>query len=406
MAGQSDIEPFKIAVPDSAIKLLKNKLAVSTFPDESEFSDGWAFGASLSDIKRLAKRWQDGFDWRKHEAKLNELPQFTTAISVDGFDDLMLHFVHQRSSKPGAIPLLFCHGWPGSFLEVTKILSLLTEPENGQAFHVVAPSLPNFGFSDGVSKPGFSIPQYAEVMHNVMLKLGYRQYVNQGGDWGYNITRLMGVLFPESCLATHINFAYITEPPSTKEDPLQAAKSAVQPYTEEEKAGIERSQWLQKEGIGYNLLQSTKPSTLAFALRDSPVALLAWIYEKLHDWTDSYPWTDDEVLTWISIYQFSKAGPQASAYIYYESVHSHKETTKKGYGYIPGIHLGVSIFPKDLAIPPSAWVPSLGPIVFLKRHPEGGHFAAYEKPEALTEDLREMFKHDMLDEVVRGLAKL
>lgn len=216
----------------------------------------------------------------------------------------------------------------------------------------------------------------------------------------------MGVLFPESCLATHINFAYITEPPLTKEAPLQAAKSAVQPYTEEEKAGIERSQWLQKEGIGYNLLQSTKPSTLAFALRDSPVALLAWIYEKLHDWTDSYPWTDDEVLTWISIYQFSKAGPQASAYIYYESEHSHKETTKKGYGYIPGIHLGVSIFPKDLAIPPSAWVPSLGPIVFLKRHPEGGHFAAYERPEALAEDLREMFKQDKLDEVVRGLAKL
>lgn len=110
MAGKSDIKPFKIAVPDSAIKLLKNKLAVSTFPDETEFSDDWAFGASLGDIKRLANRWQDGFDWRKHEAKLNELPQFTTAISVNGFDDLNLHFVHQLSSKPGAIPLLFCHG--------------------------------------------------------------------------------------------------------------------------------------------------------------------------------------------------------------------------------------------------------------------------------------------------------
>ena len=195
MAANAEIKPYKVSVPDSAIKLLKDKIAITTWPDELEFSDDWAFGAPLSEVKRLAEYWRNGFDWRKQEAEINELPQFETKVPVDGYGELNIHFVHKRSSRPDAIPLLFSHGCkhllpislmitsftntysgPGSFLEIVKILPLLTEPKEGQAFHVVAPSLPNFGFSDRVSKPGFSPLKHAETLHKLMLKLGYNQY--------------------------------------------------------------------------------------------------------------------------------------------------------------------------------------------------------------------------------------
>jgi len=156
-----------------------------------------------------------------------------------------------------------------------------------------------------------------------------------------------------------------------------------------EKAGITRSEWFRKEGFGYNELQSTKPQTLGYGLHDSPVALLAWIYEKLHDWTDSFPWTDDEILTWVSIYYFSTAGPAASARIYYESRHQSVMDILKSY--IPHVKLGLSYFPKDLSVPPRAWGRTRGPVVFEKVHEDGGHFAAHERPEKLAQDLIEMF---------------
>ncbi|KAF7550658.1 hypothetical protein G7046_g7948 [Stylonectria norvegica] len=387
----SDIKPFKINVPDAAIESLNSKLAAAQFADEVDFSDDWSYGAPLNEVKRLAKHWTDGFDWRAQEEKLNRVPQFTTNVSVDGFGDLNIHFVHQKSSHPDAIPLLFCHGWPGSFLEVLKILPLLTNPKEGPYFHVVAPSLPNFGFSDSVTKRGFSIPQYAETLHKVMLKLGYDKYVTQGGDWGFIITRLLGIQYPDSCLASHLNYVCVLAPPSITKTPWQYLLHAILPYSDQEKAGRARTAWFKEEGFGYNLEQGTKPSTLGFALADSPVALLAWIYEKLHDWTDEYPWTDDEILTWISIYQFSKAGPAASARIYYESSHSQLELKAKGFEYMPKVPLGLSYFPKDLVVPPQTWGRTLGPVVFEKVHPDGGHFAAHERPEELVDDLRKMF---------------
>lgn len=173
----ADIKPYKIDVPDAEITKLKNKLAEATWPDTNEFSNDWNYGAPLSDVKRLANYWKDGFDWRAQEKKLNDaVPHFTTNVTIDGYDSLDIHFVHQKSTRPGSIPLLFVHGWPGSFIEVLKILPLLTEPANGPSFHVVAPSLPNYAFSEGVQKKGFSIPQYAEAMHKVMVKLGYDKY--------------------------------------------------------------------------------------------------------------------------------------------------------------------------------------------------------------------------------------
>ncbi|KZZ93279.1 Epoxide hydrolase [Moelleriella libera RCEF 2490] len=393
-AAPSDgsITPYKIDVPDAAIKSLKEKLAVSQVPSEVDFSNDWAYGSPRNDVLRLAKYWQDGFDWRAQEAALNaSMPQFQTTVEVESFGELKIHFVHKESVRAGSIPLLFCHGWPGHFLEVAKILPLLTENTKGPSFHVVAPSLPNFGFSDGVKQRGFSIPQYAQVCHKLMLKLGYNKYVTQGGDWGFIITRLMGALYPGHVLASHINFIRARGPPQLTKNPLLYLQHKLLPLSAFEKRGRERSQWFQNEGYGYNVEQGTRPSTIGFALAD-PVSLLAWIYEKLHDWTDDYPWADDEILTWVSIYQFSTAGAAASARIYYESRHAGLDVTAKGFDYLADTALGTSYFPKDLSLPPFTWGRTLGPVVFEKAHDDGGHFAAYERPDKLVEDIRTMFE--------------
>lgn len=169
------LTPYQISVPDSSIKLLHDKLALNRFPDELDES-AWDLGAPLADIKRLASRWANGFDWRAAEAKLNELPQYKTDVKVDGFGDVALHFVYQKSQRQNAIPLLFVHGWPGSFIEVKKLLPLLKGDDGAPAFDIIAPSLPNFGFSDGIKKRGFALAQYAEACHKLMQKLGYAQY--------------------------------------------------------------------------------------------------------------------------------------------------------------------------------------------------------------------------------------
>ena len=230
--------------------------------------------------------------------------------------------------------------------------------------------------------------------------------VTQGGDWGFIITRLMGVQYPDHCLASHINFVRVQEPPKLSKMPLLYLQHAVQPYSKLERDGRERSAWFANEGFGYNHIQSTKPSTLGFALADSPVALLAWLYEKLHDWTDGYPWTDDEVLTWVSIYHFSTAGPAASVRIYYEAKHADVEQVARGVEYVEGVKLGYSMFPKDLVVPPRTWGRTLGPVVFEKMHDNGGHFAAHERPEELVEDMRSMFgKNGGANDVTRRFAR-
>ncbi|KAF2018761.1 alpha/beta-hydrolase [Aaosphaeria arxii CBS 175.79] len=390
----SDPTPYKINVPKSQIKHLHQKLAAADFPDELDAADQWAYGAPLSDIKRLATYWKDSFDWRKAETKLNELPNFRTKVDVSGFGEIDLHFVHRRSEVDGAVPLLFVHGWPGSFIEVTKILPLLEGKDGGPAFHVVAPSLPNFGFSERVTKPGFALSQYAETCNNLMHSLGYDNYVTQGGDWGFWITRAIGILYPESCLASHINMIRAS-PPSFTSHPALALQHSVTPYTEREKQGIERSQWFLEEGQAYRQLQTTKPQTLAYAFADSPVALLAWIYEKLHDWTDDYPWTDEEILTWISIYWFSTAGPNAHVRIYYEAMHNPTEKIpdrNRATEWVGRVKLGLAHFPKELSVVPRLWGHTLGPVVYESVNERGGHFAAWERPDAIATDLRKMFE--------------
>ncbi|KAI0892235.1 Alpha/Beta hydrolase protein [Annulohypoxylon nitens] len=395
----SIIQPHQISVPDSAIERLQKKLSLATFPGQTTYSNDWKYGAPLEDVKQLVDFWKNEYDWRKTETEINKLPQFTTRVSVDGHeDDLKIHFIHQKSEKPDSIPLLFCHGWAGSFLEVTKILPLLTSDSNGseQTFHVVAPSMPNCGFSQMTSKPGFGIPQYAEVCHKLMIQLGYDKYVTQGGDWGFLITRAMGFLYPNHVLASHLNFV-LTLPPSPLSTPLLVLQYLTGRYTASEKAGLERTQWFRNEGSGYSQIHSTKPHTVGFSLADSPVALLGWIYEKLREWTDDYPWSNKEIIDWISVYYFSEAGADASIRLYYEILHpaataddssGQAGATMESFMKWHKIPLGLSYFPKDVIVLPSSWGRTLGPVVFERRHEEGGHFAAYETPELLVSDLR------------------
>ena len=250
-------------------------------------------------------------------------------------------------------------------------------------------------------------------MHKVMLALGYNQYgnytqitipcacmkltlmaVTQGGDWGFKVTRYMGYKYPEHCLASHLNLV-LAKPPKPAQHPWQSLKSYIFPLSKDEKEGMKRTKWFEQDGFGYNLLQSTKPATIGHALADSPVAVLAWIYEKLHDWTDGYPWTDDEILTWVSIYWFSRAGPAASARIYYEIQHpSKQEVDARVFDYNANVKLGLSYFPKDIFVPPSTWGRTLGPVVSEVRHGSGGHFAAHERPELLAQDVKRMFAQD------------
>ena len=239
------------------------------------------------DVQRLTDYWRNGFDWRKAESKLNQLPHSATHIRCDGFENLGNHFFDKRSTSKGAIPLLFVHGWPGNFFEATKLLEPLTKGREGQSsFHAIAPSLPNYGFSEGTRRRGFAIEQYADTCHKLMQQVGYKEYVTQAGDWGYYITRTISLLYPDSCKATRLNMD-VGLPPQWTKNPLFALQHMIIPYTAREKHGISRSKWFDDEGFGYNLLQGTKPQTLGYGLTDSPVALLSWIYEKLHDWTDN-----------------------------------------------------------------------------------------------------------------------
>ncbi|KAF4617693.1 hypothetical protein D9613_005925 [Agrocybe pediades] len=382
--------PFKISVPEELITRLKQKLAATRFPDELEDAE-WDYGVPLPAMRRLVARWKDGYDWRRHEAALNEdLPQFTRDIEVDGHGALNVHYVHKKSEVDGAIPLLFVHGWPGSFIEVRKVLPLLVQgPANHPAFHVVAVGLPGYGFSEAPKKKGFSIDQFAEVGHKLMLALGYNEYVTQGGDWGYMITCHIAALYGQKhAKAWHTNLPIAT-PPTLTTKPLAYLSSLFsKSLTINEQEGVRRGKWYQDKSSGYFKLQTTQPQTLGYSLADSPAGMLAWIYEKLVQWSDAYPWEDDEVLTWISIYWFSRAGPAASVRIYCE----HTRANLSIFTTTPPTNIltGISYFPRELVGYPRKWLRSSN-LIFEAEHDSGGHFAAYEKPQELVDDLRKMF---------------
>ncbi|KAH8835957.1 Alpha/Beta hydrolase protein [Flagelloscypha sp. PMI_526] len=390
--------PFKITIPQSSLDDLQQRLSLARLPDELDAAS-WSYGAPLSDVKRLVQRWKTDFNWRKCEDGLNnEFPQFKRDIDVEGFGRVGVHYVHQKSKVVDAIPLVFIHGWPGSFIEVRHILPLLVQAgDNFPAFHVVALSLPNFGFSDGVKKKGFKLEQHGEVAHKLMLSLGYHEYVAQGGDWGYGVARRLAVFYPKSVKGWHTNFPL--PPLPTLWNPLIILRTIlcfVAPVTAQmskDKANLEVAQKVGLHEQGYLKIQSTKPQTLGYSLADSPVGLLAWIYEKLVGWTDGYKWTDDQVLEWVSIYWFSTAGPAASVRLYYEAM----EAGANGDGGVQGkftkpqVPFGCSYFPREIVTLPPSWSHLIGNLVFEGQHTSGGHFAAHEVPELLVGDLRRMF---------------
>ncbi|CAL1713454.1 unnamed protein product [Somion occarium] len=358
--------PFALAIPDADLDILHKKLEVTRLPDELEDAR-WDYGVPLDDIKRLVARWKDGFDWRASEAAINAIPQFTRDIDVEGHDTLNIHYIHQRSALDNAIPLLFVHGWPGHFMEVSKLLPLLTavSPDH-PSFHVVAISLPGFGFSEAPKKKGFAITQHAEVGHKLMLALGYNEYVAEGEDLGHVVTkRIVQHYGGEHAKAWHSNCVF-TGPPSFTSTPGQFLKFLVTPFSERERKDLERAALFRSKGSGYFEEQTTCPQTLGYSLADSPVGLLAWIYEQLVTWTDNYPWTDDEVLTWISLYWFSRPGPAASVRIYYEVAAA-------------GDFMNTQ------------WCRAVGNVVLESEHESGGHFAAHERPKELADDLKKMF---------------
>lgn len=388
----SDIRPFQINVPDERLQRLKQKLDLVEFPGDIEDETPWTRGVPLSEMKRLVTYWRDEYDWRKTEASLNRMPQFQTDIEVADFGTINVHFVHQKSPRKGAMPLLFLHGWPGNFTEVSKMLPLLVNPdnENDPAFDVVAPSLIDYGFSGRSGKKGFGASQHAHAYHTLMQKLGYDKYVLQGGDIGSGVARRMVLIYPSSIGGHLLNMTMPPEP-NEKDHPdlYKRWKQNENNLTAEEKSGLEQFNNFKKEGYGYNLMHQTKPLTLGYSMTDSPVGLLAWIYEKLHIWSDNYPWSPDEILQWVSIYYFSTPGPNASQHIYFENAHA--QPLKSVYSDVP---LGVSRFPVEIQHKPRLWHELLGPVVFWREHESGGHFAAWERPEELVGDIRAMYGRD------------
>ncbi|KAG1852037.1 Alpha/Beta hydrolase protein [Suillus tomentosus] len=358
--------PFQINIPDEKLRILRAKLELATFPDELQ-DIGWRHGAPLEDMKRLVERWKNGYDWRKYEKELNqELPMFTRDIDVDGFGALNIHYVHKKSETVDAIPLLFCHGWPGSFIEIRGMLPLLTasSPKH-PSFHVVALSLPGFGFSEGAHKPGFGLDQYAEVAHKLMISLGYNEYVTQGGDWGFVVTRRMAAKYGgKHVKAWHTNFP-MADPPTWK-SPLSFLSYLLTPYSAEEKAGFERT--------------AHSPTVL-------PIALLLCLLGFMKNWLPG-PTTTNGLMTKIFIYWFSRAGPGAAHRIYSEVYSDFYDIGRTSY---PTVPLGASYYPKELLVFPSAWFRRVNNVVIEFHHKTGGHFSASERPEELVEDVRKMF---------------
>ncbi|KAF8446764.1 Alpha/Beta hydrolase protein [Terfezia claveryi] len=391
------IEPFKINVPDEFLDLTNKKFNLTRFvepeivqPEGKEWDDG----TPSKVVEELVEYWNSGkFNWRYWEAQINEkLPQYTTPIDVDGFGTLKIHFVWIRSPRADAVPLILCHGWPGSFYELSKVLMSLSNPEDSslQAFHCVAPSIPGYGFSEGPKKPGFRLSCVAETYDKLMKRLGYKHYVAHGGDWGYGIIRALSLLPNPSVLAIHSTWSIIG-PPSFLKQPFQWAYMMLG-FITGGAVGLSKqycdrlmaAQKFSKNETGYLQIQSTRPLSLAWAMTDSPVGLLAWMTEKLKIWTDDYPWTPDEIFIWWMMYWYK--GPYSSFRLYKEGLYD--MSFQQAYSSVP---MGISCFPKELVRIPPWWMGRLHPIRSIKEHHKGGHFAAWENPDAIVGDLREYF---------------
>ena len=377
------IRPFTIEIANDALTDLDERLARTRLPDQIPGTD-WDYGTNRSYLEELLAYWQDGFDWRAQERMLNEFDQFKTV--VDGVD---VHFIHQRSAVVGATPLLLTHGWPGSFVEFTKIIGPLTDPEAyggdpADAFHVVIPSLPGYAFSGKPTERGYNPERMADVLAGLMERLGYERYGAQGGDWGAIINRVLAAHYGDRLIGLHSNFMTAGPPPGSA-DPNEGVSA------EEQERRRERAEAF-AAGRGYQAIQGTKPQTLGYGLNDSPAGLAAWIVEKFHGWSDNdgnveSAFTKDEMLTNITLYWVTGTITSSSR-IYYESRNT-PATRPVGYINVP---TGAAIFPKEISFAPRRWAEARYNIVRWTLMPRGGHFAALEEPELLLDDIRAFFR--------------
>lgn len=390
--------PFTINVPDAELQWITDRVKTARLPPPKKLPPGqeWSWGLPHDVAARLQKYWSTEFDWRKVEASINKrLKMFTLPIS-EGDENLSVHFVHHRSEDPNAIPFLFLHGWPGSFLEVEHIINELVSPSSpsAQAYHVVAPSLPGFGFSSYPEGP-FHYAQIASAMNKLMLALGYDKYICQAGDLGSIITRVIARMHSDHCIGAHINFISAS-PPSAWEAPgaraKLALKDATDSWTDYEEAMLKRMKWWVEEESGYRAIQGSKPLTIAYPLTDSPFGMLCWIREKIEPLAEEeFVWEDEVVVTWGMIYVLNgTAGPGES---YKWSTEPQLSEMSKYFDALIGeeVALGVSVFPKDANYCPKWWAEGAVAknITFWREHVKGGHFPAVEKPKELIEDIRE-----------------
>lgn len=380
MAG--GIRDLDIQIDQAELDDLNVRLSNTRFP-EKETVDDWDQGIPLSYVRVLADYWRGSYDWRRCEAALNAYPNHL--IEIDGVD---IHFLHVRSPEPDARPLLITHGWPGSVIEFMEIIGPLSDPvahggKAEDAFHLIIPSLPGYGFSGKPSKAGWSVEKIAESWHELMTALGYDGWFAQGGDWGGMITAAIGAQDKGGCKGIHLNMVVAAPPSEVTASP-----------TEEEQAAFARLTWYQNKDNGYATQHRTRPQTLGYGLADSPVGQMAWIMEKFHGWSDcgeerdGHPeneFSRDAMLDNVMLYWLNNAGA-SSARLYWESF------ANPAYDEVQ-LPTGCSIYPLDIIRPSRRWAESrFKNIVYWDKLDRGGHFAAMERPEQFIEQIRACFR--------------
>ncbi len=382
MSGDSEIRPFRVDIPQAALDDLRDRLARTRWPDELPGA-GWSYGVPLGYLKELAGYWRSSYDWRRHEARLNEFPQFTTTI-----DGANVHFLHVRSPEPDALPLVMTHGWPGSVVEFLNVIEPLTDPRShggdaADAFHLVCPSIPGYGFSGPTRDRGWDNQRVARAVAELMGRLGYRRYGAQGGDWGAGVSLSLGRIDVEHVVGVHVNFLSARS---------SRAEDLPQDLTEAERDRLQDGARFAAEGWGYGAIQGTRPQTLAYGLTDSPAGQLAWIVEKFMDWTDSSKRPEDAVdrdqmLTDVTVYWLTGTAG-SSARLYYETNHAGGGGARE-----PSLApVGVAVFPREIIRPVRRLAERTQPIVHWSEFDHGGHFAAMEEPDLLVGDVREFFR--------------
>ncbi len=372
------ILPFRVNVDEATLDDLRQRLRRTRWPEPEPVAD-WSQGAPRAWIEDICRYWADSYDWRAREALLNRFDQFTTEI-----DGLPIHFVHQRSKHPQAMPLLITHGWPGSMVEFQKVIAPLTDPtahggSADDAFHVICPTLPGFGYSGKPSSIGWGVAKIAAAWACLMQRLGYSRYGAQGGDWGSAVTTALGALDAAHCAGIHITLAMGSRP-----------KVDGQPTPEEARA-LQGIQHYQDWDSGYSKQQSTRPQTLGYALTDSPAGQAAWILEKFWAWTDCDGHPEnilhrDELLDNVMLYWVT-ASAASSARLYWESFGA-----RRGKPAVVSIPTGVAVFPKEIVTPVRRWMEAgFTDIRHWSEMPKGGHFAAFEQPGLFVADVRKFF---------------